>query len=214
MRPIRVTLTPDVLDRNGISLSQTPAAGGAQNLTITGALATGGVATFSIGTLVAIYGVADESGKTFTVTGTDFRGITISEVITGPTAGATVTGSSYFKTVTQITVSADTTGAVEAGVTGASASDWYILDEASRSPEVGISVEITDTATITVQLTTDDLQTTGDLNAKKAFNHADSTLVGATASVIGNYFVPAGATRVIITAYTSGNIVFNLLQAG
>ena len=42
------------------------------------------------------------SGVQFTITGTDIDGNAISEVITGPTAGATVTSSNIFRTITKI----------------------------------------------------------------------------------------------------------------
>ena len=41
-------------------------------------------------------------GVEFTITGTNVDGTAITEIITGPTAGATVTSSNIFKTVTRI----------------------------------------------------------------------------------------------------------------
>ena len=61
----------------------------------------------------------DESGKTFTVTGTDLSGNAQTEVITGPAANATVLGSKTFKTISSITPSANTTGNITLGFTGA-----------------------------------------------------------------------------------------------
>ena len=61
----------------------------------------------------------DESGKTFVVVGTDMSGNAQTETITGPGANATVLGSKTFKTISSITPSADTTGNVTMGVTGA-----------------------------------------------------------------------------------------------
>jgi|2_EtaG_2_1085320.scaffolds.fasta_scaffold05238_6 hypothetical protein len=216
MRPIQVTLTPQS-DDDGISLSQTPAAGGAQDLTITGALASGGSVTLNHGHLIVVTAAADDSARIFTITGTDFRGYTITDTIgdgatTGPNAG-TATSTSYFKTVTGVSVDADTAGAIEVGVDGTSASNWYILDEAVRPFNVGIGAEVTATATYTVQHTFDDLQTTSDLNSVlTALNHDD--LASKTATDDGNYVVPVRASRLIISAYTSGTVVFTLMQAG
>ena len=61
----------------------------------------------------------DESGKTFTVVGTDMSGNAQTEVITGPAANATVLGSKTFKTISSITPSADTTGSITLGFSGA-----------------------------------------------------------------------------------------------
>jgi len=99
-------------DRDGVCASQTPS--GAANLTINGALASGGSVTFDQPRQVTVYGGSDESGKTFTVTGTDETGTAASEVITGPNA-TTVTSTGYFATITQVASSAATAGAVEVG---------------------------------------------------------------------------------------------------
>ena len=61
----------------------------------------------------------DESGKTFTVVGTDLSGNAQTEVITGPAGSATVLGLKTFKTITSITPSANTAGNVTLGFTGA-----------------------------------------------------------------------------------------------
>ena len=61
----------------------------------------------------------DESGKTFTVVGTDLSGNAQTEVITGPAANATVLGSKTFQTISSITPSASTSGSVSLGFTGA-----------------------------------------------------------------------------------------------
>ncbi len=61
----------------------------------------------------------DESGKTFTVVGTDMSGNTQTEVITGPAANATVFGSKTFQTISSITPSANTSGSITLGFTGA-----------------------------------------------------------------------------------------------
>ena len=62
---------------------------------------------------------SDESGKTFTVVGTDLSGNAQTEVITGPAANATVLGSKTFQTISSITPSANTSGSVTLGFTGA-----------------------------------------------------------------------------------------------
>ncbi|MDA9657550.1 flagellar filament capping protein FliD [Alphaproteobacteria bacterium] len=61
----------------------------------------------------------DESGKTFTVVGTDMSGNAQTEVVTGPAANATVLGSKTFQTISSITPSANTAGSITMGFTGA-----------------------------------------------------------------------------------------------
>ena len=62
---------------------------------------------------------SDESGKTFTVTGTGMDGSALTEIITGPTANATVTGRQIFRTIHTVVSSAATTGAITIGVKAA-----------------------------------------------------------------------------------------------
>jgi hypothetical protein len=101
-------------DADGVCQSQTPAAGGVQDLTINGALSSGGVATFTAARLITIASASDDSGRTFTVTGTDVNGNAQTETIAGP--ATTVTGTLYFRTVTQVTVDDDTAGAITVGM--------------------------------------------------------------------------------------------------
>jgi len=105
-------ITAAAADPNGISTAATIS--GAANLTINGALADGGSVTMDCPRNVTILSAADDSGITFTVTGTDESGTAITEVITGADS-TTATGSSFFQTVTQIATSGSSTGNVSAG---------------------------------------------------------------------------------------------------
>jgi hypothetical protein len=105
-------ITAAAADPNGISTAAT--IGSATNLTINGALADGGSVTMDSPRNVTILSAGDDSGITFTVTGTDESNDAQTEAITGANAG-TATGSSFFKTVTQIATSAASTGNVSAG---------------------------------------------------------------------------------------------------
>jgi hypothetical protein len=101
-------------DPDGVCQSQTPAAGGEQNLTINGALSSAGVATFTAARFLTIASAADDSARTFTVTGTNVNGAVQTETIAGP--ATTVTGTLFFRTVTQVTVDDDTAGAITVGM--------------------------------------------------------------------------------------------------
>lgn len=93
---------PDALDADGIAAAQAVAAAG--NLTIAGALASGGVATFDVPRNVTITSNnAGDTTQTATVTGTDAYGDTVVEAISFNGA-ATVAGKKAFKTVTQIAI--------------------------------------------------------------------------------------------------------------
>ena len=105
----------DAADADGVCQSQTPAATGVQNLTINGAQASGGVATFTAARLITITSAGTDDNRTFTVVGTDVNGAAQTETITGPDT-ATVTGTLYFRTVTQVSVDDDTAGAITVGM--------------------------------------------------------------------------------------------------
>ena len=83
----------------------------------------------------------DESGKTFTVVGTDMSGNPQTEVITGPTASATVVGSKTFQTISSITPSANTAGSITVGFSGAGitttgVTGFATLDGVSMSADI------------------------------------------------------------------------------
>jgi hypothetical protein len=119
VQAVFITADTVALDADGISVAAT--LGGAGNLTIGGALASGGACTFNSGRIVTLLSAADDSGDTFTITGTDVNGDAQTELVTGANAG-TATGTKYFLTVTQIAISGASTGNVSAGV-NASAGD-------------------------------------------------------------------------------------------
>jgi hypothetical protein len=100
------------IDADGISTAA--AVGEDASLVIGGALASGGSVTFDQPRNVTILSAGDDSGISFTVTGTDETGDSATESITGANAG-TATGSSYFTTVTAIAAVGDPAGNVSAG---------------------------------------------------------------------------------------------------
>ena len=105
-------IAPAASDDNGISTAVTLS--GAGNLTINGAVADGGSVTLDDARQVIITSAGDDSGDTFTVTGTDEAGDAQTEAITGADTGV-ATGSKYFTTITQIAASGASAGNVEAG---------------------------------------------------------------------------------------------------
>ena len=112
----------NTFDRDGIITATTPSGSG--SITLSGTLVTSSVAYLPSGSsaevsarTILVYGGNDESGKTFTVVGTDANDASQTEVITGPNAG-TVYSTYKYKTVTSVTASGATTGNIEVGVVG------------------------------------------------------------------------------------------------
>lgn len=147
---------------NGISLSQTPTGAGA--LLINGSLATGGVATLTGGVLgsgkaaqrVGIHSSGNDATVVFTLTGTNRTGVVQSETITGVNS-ATVNSALDYATVTGISSSAATVGAIIAGTVGVGSTDWISADFFIAPFELSLAVSIASgTANYTVERTYDD----------------------------------------------------------
>jgi hypothetical protein len=209
------SLTLATADADGISLSQTPAAGGAQELTITGALATDDVATMDVARRVLITAVGNETSRTFTVTGTNSFGNVISEEITGPNATTAVSVKDY-KTVTSVSVDDDTAGAITVGTTTQASTPWIVLDTSRSVFAVSLAVEVSSGATLnyTVHHCFNSDPNNSGSTTVTSFNHDDGDLVSATANQNSNYIVPVSAIRVHLNSWTSGTVTLKMIQAG
>ena len=75
---------------------------------------------------------SDESGDTFTITGTDSSGNADSENIAGPGVGLTVTTTKAFLTVTAVSVGSALTGNVEVGFTATTSTEGVVFAGATR----------------------------------------------------------------------------------
>jgi len=110
-----VTDATDTFDRDGIIEASTPAAAGA--ITLDGTFVNSGIATLPSQRKILIYSDADDSGVTFTVTGTDHFGESVSETITGPNT-TTVYSTETYKEISSINISGAGTGSIEIGCVG------------------------------------------------------------------------------------------------
>lgn len=200
-----ITISPVAADPDGIAQSQTPGAAG--NLTINGALASGGVATIPQPAHVTIASAGNDSARTFTVTGTDRYGNAITESITGPNA-TTVTGTKNFATVTQVAIDAAAAGAITVGNAASLESQWIVWD--SNLPQHSGQVDLSASASMTweLQRTNADVFASGFDETDDAAATADATQTGKTAD---GFFYLAGvpvASRIKITSFVSGTAKF------
>jgi len=113
-------------DTAAIAALQTLA--GAGNMTLTGSSVSDGS---NMDTTVTLTSTGNISGVTFTVTGTDASGSTITEDITGPN-NTTVTGSTKFLTVTQIAADGAVATNTSAGFTATSGTAGIVFAGATR----------------------------------------------------------------------------------
>jgi hypothetical protein len=217
MRPNQITVPVLTNDLNGICVDQTTS--GAEALTLNGALVSGGVATAAAAQIVSIEGTGDNSLVTFTITGTDADGKTLSEDIAGPN-NSTVTSTYHYKTVTGISSGAAVTGNVEAGwmATDGMATATIPVDYIQESFSLGLAFNLTaGTMTASAQYSSDD-----------PFDHDRSTtfqqeaywvevtnLSGVTADAATSVTFPVRAIRFIQSVgSTTGTNTFTLLQGG
>ena len=148
VKAVFITADTQALDADGISVAA--AVGNNAALVIGGALASGGACAFDSGRIVTILSAGDDSGISFTVTGTDVNGDSQTESITGANAG-TATGAKYFKTLSGISAVGNPAGNASAGVNAAAGEVIF----AGRARMQGLSIVCSATAgTISFATTT------------------------------------------------------------
>lgn len=208
MKPIVKSLTLLAAVNNAVCTDQTRADAGA--LTINGANTSGGVATFNAAYAVSVTSTGNDSTRTYTITGTNAAGSTISETITGPNT-TTVFTTMAFQTVTAVSVAGGgTVGTVRVGFGSFGVTAPIPLDYHGR-PEISLQVVVTSgTPTWTVQQTLDDVQAN---LSPTWFDHPDTNMVAQTVNRQGNYAYIPTAVRLRIAAGAAG-ATLTVIQAG
>jgi hypothetical protein len=200
-----IDIDPVDVDPDGLAQAQTPAAGGVQSLTLNGVLISGGTYTAGDGDgarQLSVLSAADDTGRTLTVTGTDADGRAQTEAIVPANAG-TKEGVKYFKTVSSITVDADTAGALSVGTVDELVSPTYPLN---RHSAVGAltQIDVTGTIDITVEVTASDIQSVStDQESIPWVSTQDTGLVAITANDVGNLDAGATACRLKVNSHSS-----------
>lgn len=214
MRSNVVSLTMAAASANNICTAQNPAP--SADMTIDGALASGGVATLDVARRVLITSAGNDSAVTFTIYGTNRDGIIMNESILG-TNGSTARTSKNFKTVTRIATSGDAANGITVGTTGYASTPWIPQDRGKSPFHLSLGIILSTGASLTYQVehTLDDIQDISNVGGSGVINVlTHETLVAKTASDDGNYFFPIRATRLTITSFTSGTATFTTQQSG
>lgn len=207
MRQITQTLTVPAAVNNAVCLDQTLASAG--SLTENGGAVVNGVAVSPVAVLVTVTSTANDSTRTYTITGTSAAGVAMSETITGPNT-TTVSTTRYFKTVTDVSVAGGgTVGTVRVGFAANGVTPPVILDIHGR-PEVSLQVVVSGTVTWTLQQTLDNIW---DVASPTWFSHPDANMVSQTVNRQGNYAYIPSATRLQITSGT-GSATLTVVQSG
>jgi hypothetical protein len=183
----------------------------------TGAITVGsyGTATLDVARRVLITSAGNDSGISFTITGTDWNGSTKSETLTGGNTAAVASVLDY-KTVTSITSSAAVASTLTVGTNGVAGSPWVDFDEYATQGPVSIQVSVTGTVNYTVQQTLQNPTASGaDAVPESSIvwvDHPDSALAAATATAQGNYAYQPALARVVVNSGT-GSISAVFIQA-
>lgn len=154
MRAAVLTKQLTAASANTIAVSQT--LGGAGNLTINGASASGGVATLDTQRRVIITSAGNDSGIIWTVIGTDDNGNAIKDSFAGGNIAAAQSNLN-FKTVTQVSSSGAAAAAVTVGTNTVGSTPWKLLADTIATPNMSFDVAVVATVNYSVEYTEQDI---------------------------------------------------------
>lgn len=210
MQPRVVVAGPLVAgSATSIALAQSvPSAG---NLVLNGPLATAGIATLDSSRQIILTSSGNDSGITFTITGTGYGGQPQTEILPGANAAAAASALGYV-TVSKITASGAAAGTVSAGTNGVGFSQWVNLDPWAMGTVSGQCVPI-GTANYSVQVSNDDPNSYANPVPPylMAWDSASVAVSNVTAETVFN--IPAAPLwiRVILNSGT-GSVRMNIVQ--
>lgn len=196
-------------DTQAICLTQNLA--GAGNLLINGHLATNNQVTFDrIVRQISFTSTNDLSGVEFTITGTDFKGKIITEIVDGPDA-ETVYSLLDYSSISSISASNAAAG-ISVGSGPLGQTQWYQLNyHATAFPIIAYQVVIPTGVTLTssIQATLDDVTTTD-----VPFMEAQQSGMSSSTLVTNGFFMARYVCFTVDNGTTNGSAVFTLLQQG
>lgn len=181
-----------------IAASQSVSAAGP--MTLNGSAVSGGVASLgSVQQPVVITSGGDDSGITFTITGTDYANAPISEVLDGADSGA-ATSALLYKTVTSIVASAAAADTVEAGTGVTQYGPWLILGSQRNHYQFRLRAFPVDSGTFSIQATSDPKIM---LNSGGYADDIETVQDSGSAAVDLAETAPWMAVRLVVTAGTA-----------
>jgi hypothetical protein len=213
MRTIQVSVGP-LAAASATALRTAASISVAGTVALNGALVSGGVATLDKPRRILFTSSGDDSGITFTVTGTTFAGSSATEVVTGGNATTATTVLDY-ATVTSIVSSGSSAGTVSIGTSGVAGSAWVRLDEWA-SNYTAIQTDVSGTVNYTIQQTLDDPNDPTSPVAIASvvwFSSTDTGVVNATASKQSSYQYTPKYARILLNS-GSGSVAAIFSQFG
>lgn len=213
MRPIIITAGP-LASASATNIRTASPVAGAGAVTLNGSLVTGGIAVLDNPRRVLITSGGNDSGITFTLTGKNSAGDTLTEVVAG-TNGSSAYSVLDYKQLTSVVASGASAGNVSIGTNGVGGSPWVMLDPWAF-PGVALQLTVSGTVNYTVQQTLDDPNDpTSPVAAASVtwVDSADTNVVAATSTQQTNYAFAPRYVRVRINSGT-GSVTATISQFG
>lgn len=196
------------LNATAVAASQSPGAGLITRVSTTVVLDTQRRIAFSSG--------GDDSGITFTVTGTNQAGFPITDTFAGANT-TTYQSNLDFKTITNVTHSGSVAGTLTIGTNAVGSSLWQIVNWNANPTNLGYVIELrSGAASFTMDYTLDDpniLPGTGGLNAAGLAYPLATASASAAVTTTGSFTSPIVAWR-LTTLTGTGTLVVRALQSG
>ena len=223
--PSSISLQLDAAVANGVCLAQ--AVGAAGPLTLNGSLVVSGEAIFDAPRRVLVASSGNNAAVVFTVLGVSRDAQTITDTITGLTAGTDAYTALDFAIVTGVFASATCVGNITVGTNTVGSSAWIMDDFCRTYWSLSVGVVVSGTVTYTVEYTYDDPNKEGVSQVAQPYQASllptsfipptvwqHLTLRGLSATADGNFAnQPVMAHRITVTAGT-GTVTMQSMQGG
>ena len=206
-QPYQLSIALAAAQATAVSASQSPGAGA---ILINGLRATSGVATLDSPRRVLFTSGGDDSGITFTVTGTDRSGNPLGETIAG--ANGTAYTTQDFKTVTGVTHTGSVASTLTIGTNGIASSQWCSINYQIPQIEIGFVVTVSGTINYSVEYTYDNPSSPFSGTFPTVFQ---SSITSQSTNKDGTINDPVYAVRVTQNSFTSpGSLKAIIIQSG
>ncbi len=158
---------------------------------------------------IIITSAGNDSAVTFTIRGTNWVGMPVSEVLTGASTAAAQSVYDY-ASILSITPNANTASTVQVGTNGVASTVPLKLDDWGFAP-TSVQIDVTGTVSVTLQQTLNDCDV--NYTAVNWLNSPDSNAVNASATIQTNYAYVPSWVRLLLNGGT-GTATLTVLQAG
>lgn len=186
----------------------------------TGAITVGhyNTATLDVARQILFTPAGNDSGITYTISGTDGANTPISETVAGVANPATAVTTLNYKTITSITTSGAVASTMTVGTNGVAYSQWVPFDPYAANAQVAMQFTVSGTVNYTLQLTLDDCTTLNNPTIYQRpdlmtwVNSTDAAVVNATSTQTSSFGAAPAFARLLLNSGT-GTVTGNFRQA-